>query len=156
MYALLYWPFLRLSPSHTCHRRTSCRRLPKLPPGIEQLRRQRHELVTEIAREEEDKAKVEHDLRILNERLAQIDGSLDKKYAARREFDTLISETEANFSRILESSQTLLDVVKRDSVHLCSSTGSGMASRSTRSGHQSARDGPSAHYSHKSSSHYRS
>ena len=37
---------------------------------------------------------------------------------ARNEFDQTISETEAAYMKILESSQTLLSVLKREAVNL--------------------------------------
>jgi hypothetical protein len=38
--------------------------------------------------------------------------------AARNEFDATIQETEAAYMKILESSQTLLNVLKREAVNL--------------------------------------
>ena len=54
----------------------------------------------------------------LNERLAILSEALVKKYEAREEFDRTISETEQAFMRILESSQTLLHVLKKEDSQL--------------------------------------
>ena len=44
--------------------------------------------------------------------------SLSPVFQARVEFDQTIQETEAAYMKILESSQTLLSVLKRESVNL--------------------------------------
>jgi Sjoegren syndrome nuclear autoantigen 1 len=65
--------------------------------------------------EEEEKHKLQNDIRVLSEKLAKINESLAKKISARNEFDKTIAETEAAYMKILESSQTLLSVLKRES-----------------------------------------
>ena len=121
---------------------------------IEDLREQRAEVVGEIARDEQEKVKIENDLRILNERLARINETMARKVAARNEYERTIAEAEAAYSKvylrrrrpkprgspnaaarffsplaplaralprqILESSQTLLNVLKRESSVLAS------------------------------------
>merc|ERR1711924_130028 len=85
---------------------------------IEDLREKREELNKSIAADEEEKAKIQNDLRILTERLSRINDNLARKIASRTEYDKTITETEAAYSKILESSQTLLYVLKRESVNL--------------------------------------
>ena len=63
-------------------------------------------------------AKIQNDLRILTERLARINDNLARKISSRNEYDKTIQETEAAYMKILESSQTLLHVLKRESVNL--------------------------------------
>ena len=63
-------------------------------------------------------AKIQNDLRILTERLARINDNLARKVSSRNEYDKTITETEAAYSKIMESSQTLLHVLKRESVSL--------------------------------------
>ena len=63
-------------------------------------------------------AKIQNDLRILTERLARINDNLARKISSRTEYDKTITETEAAYSKIMESSQTLLHVLKRESVNL--------------------------------------
>ena len=63
-------------------------------------------------------AKIQNDLRILTERLARINDNLARKVSSRNEYDKTIQETEAAYSKIMESSQTLLHVLKRESVNL--------------------------------------
>ncbi|CAF0958123.1 unnamed protein product [Adineta steineri] len=82
---------------------------------IEDLCGKRDELQRQILIEEEDKHKLENEIRLASEKLARINENLAKKITARTEFDRTISETEAAYMKILESSQTLLNVLKRES-----------------------------------------
>ncbi|XP_046367434.1 microtubule nucleation factor SSNA1-like [Haliotis cracherodii] len=82
---------------------------------IEDLCGKRDELHKHILQEEEEKQKLQNDMRILSERLAKVNESLAKKMASRNEFDKTIAETETAYMKILESSQTLLNVLKRES-----------------------------------------
>ncbi|CAD7695148.1 unnamed protein product [Ostreobium quekettii] len=68
--------------------------------------------------EEGEKSKIQQDLQILTKRLAHINDSLARKIDTRNEFDKVIQETEAAYLKILESSQTLLTVLKRESVNI--------------------------------------
>ena len=63
-------------------------------------------------------AKIQNDLRILTERLARINDNLARKVSSRNEYDKTITEAEAAYSKIMEASQTLLHVLKRESVNL--------------------------------------
>ena len=63
-------------------------------------------------------AKIQNDLRILTEWLARLNDNLARKIASRNEYDKTIQETEAAYAKIMESSQTLLHVLKRESVNL--------------------------------------
>merc|ERR1712028_183977 len=85
---------------------------------IEELREKREEVNRSIAKDEEEKAKIQNDLRILTERLARINDNLARKISSRNEYDKTIQETEAAYAKIMESSQTLLHVLKRESVNL--------------------------------------
>lgn len=67
---------------------------------------------------------IQGELQRLTARLAGVNESLARKLAAKAEYDAVIAETEAAYLKILESSQTLLTVLKRESV--------GMAKRSGR------------------------
>mmetsp|Transcript_4886 Transcript_4886/g.9689 ORF Transcript_4886/g.9689 Transcript_4886/m.9689 type:complete len:118 (+) Transcript_4886:46-399(+) len=85
---------------------------------IEDLKEKREEVNRQILKDEEEKQKIQNDLRILTERLSRINDSLARKVASRNEYDKTIMETEAAYMKILESSQTLLHVLKRESVSL--------------------------------------
>lgn len=60
----------------------------------------------------QEKAKIQKDLSILTDRLSKINEALARKVQARNEYDKTIQETEAAYMKILESSQTLLHVLK--------------------------------------------
>lgn len=68
--------------------------------GIEDLCTKRDELHRQIMSEEEEKTKIQNDIRILTERLAKITESLSKKYAAQNDYDKTISETEAAYMKV--------------------------------------------------------
>ena len=84
----------------------------------EALREKREAVNTAILKEEEEKAKIQKDLSILTDRLSKINEALARRVMARNEYDKTIQETEAAYMKILESSQTLLHVLKRETVNL--------------------------------------
>ena len=57
-------------------------------------------------------------MRALSDRLDVINGSLAKKYSTRNEYQKTIDETQSAFNKILESSQTLLHVLKKEGAQL--------------------------------------
>ncbi|PAA87881.1 hypothetical protein BOX15_Mlig018067g1, partial [Macrostomum lignano] len=81
---------------------------------IEELCSRRDLLQKEIDKEEAEKTKLQRDLKLLSDELAKVNESLSKKLAHRAQYDRTIAETEAAYSKILESSQTLLTLVKRE------------------------------------------
>ena len=85
---------------------------------IEDLREKREEINKQILKEEEEKTKIQRDLSILTDRLSILNESSVRKSQARSEYDRTIQETEAAYMKILESSQTLLQVLKRETVNL--------------------------------------
>ncbi|XP_053138689.1 microtubule nucleation factor SSNA1 [Hemicordylus capensis] len=89
---------------------------------IEDLCAKREELSKQIRQEEEEKTKLQNDIRILTEKLARVNENLARKMASRNEFDKTIAETEAAYMKILESSQTLLNVLKKEAGNLSKAT----------------------------------
>lgn len=85
---------------------------------IEDLRHKREELNRQIQKEEDDKSKIQKEVAVLTDRLQKINESLVRKTQARNEYDKTVQETEAAYMKILESSQTLLHVLKRETVNL--------------------------------------
>ena len=71
--------------------------------GIEELCSKRDELHRQILEEEEEKRKIQNDLRILTERLSKVNEMLSKKTASRNEFDKTISETEAAYMKVCDT-----------------------------------------------------
>ncbi|BBM97137.1 sjoegren syndrome nuclear autoantigen 1 [Marchantia polymorpha subsp. ruderalis] len=85
---------------------------------IEELREKRDEIKKILQVEEEEKANIQKDLVVLTKRLAEIDDSLSRKYAYTNEYDKTIHEVEAAYSKILESSQALLHVLKSETMSI--------------------------------------
>ena len=85
---------------------------------IESIKQQRAEIQTEISAEEEEKRQIEHTMQQLQERLGVVQAQLQKKYQTRSEYDRIITETEDAFSKILDSSKTLLHVLKKEGTTL--------------------------------------
>ena len=61
---------------------------------IEDLKEKREEVNRQILQDEEEKQKIQNDLRILTERLSRLNDSLARKVASRNEYDKTIMETE--------------------------------------------------------------
>ncbi|XP_075935782.1 microtubule nucleation factor SSNA1 [Anarhichas minor] len=89
---------------------------------IEELSSKREELNSQIKQEEEEKDRLQHDIRVLSEKLSRVNESLAQRLAARSTFDRTIAETEAAYTKILESSQSLLSVLKQEAGNLSKAT----------------------------------
>ncbi|KAK9822486.1 hypothetical protein WJX81_001071 [Elliptochloris bilobata] len=85
---------------------------------IEELREKREALQVQIRDEELEKSKIQQDLQVLTKRLSHINESLQRKVLAREEYDKVIQETESAYVKILESSQTLLTILKKESANI--------------------------------------
>ncbi|NXK20474.1 SSNA1 protein, partial [Arenaria interpres] len=82
--------------------------------GLAELRARREELSRRIREEEAERDRLQGRLGALTQRLARTGESLARNLVARGELDRTIAETEAAYGKILESSQTLLDVLKEE------------------------------------------
>uniref|UniRef100_A0A3B4XQI6 Sjogren syndrome nuclear autoantigen 1 n=1 Tax=Seriola lalandi dorsalis TaxID=1841481 RepID=A0A3B4XQI6_SERLL len=89
---------------------------------IEDLCSKRDELNSQIKQEEDEKERLQHDIRVLSEKLSRVNESLAQRLAARATFDRTIAETEAAYTKILESSQSLLSVLKQEAGNLSKAT----------------------------------
>ena len=85
---------------------------------MDNINKQKNEIQDLINQEEEEKRQIEEQMKALAERLEVIDTSLAKKYVTRNEYDKTIQETQSAFNKILESSQTLLHVLKKEGAQL--------------------------------------
>lgn len=72
--------------------------------GIEDLCSKRDELHQQILQEEEEKQKIQNDLRILTERLAQVNEGLAHKISTRNEYDRTIAECETAYRKASSTS----------------------------------------------------
>ncbi|KAM9218187.1 uncharacterized protein RG961_010608 [Leptosomus discolor] len=84
----------------------------ELREGLAELRARREELSGRIREEEAERSRLQGRIGALTQRLARTSESLARHLVARSELDRTIAETEAAYGKILESSQTLLDVLK--------------------------------------------
>uniref|UniRef100_A0A7R9Z888 Deflagellation inducible protein n=1 Tax=Chlamydomonas euryale TaxID=1486919 RepID=A0A7R9Z888_9CHLO len=85
---------------------------------IDDLRDKREEILKQLRDDETEKAKIQADLQTLTKRLAQVNDSIARKTETKVEYDKVIQETEAAYLKILESSQTLLTVLKREAINI--------------------------------------
>eukprot|EP00761_Pharyngomonas_kirbyi_P011612 gb/GECH01011638.1/.p1 GENE.gb/GECH01011638.1/~~gb/GECH01011638.1/.p1 ORF type:complete len:109 (+),score=34.68 gb/GECH01011638.1/:1-327(+) len=81
---------------------------------IEEMHEQRQIITEQISREEEEKSKIEKDIATLTEKLNRLTESLSNKTKAKQEYDKTIEETEEAYTKIVDSSQTLLQVLKKE------------------------------------------
>jgi sjoegren syndrome nuclear autoantigen 1 len=85
---------------------------------IEQLHDKRQSLTQQITLEEAKRAEILHKQQRLAAQLAKLDRSLQIKHRQAKQYTVTIQETESAYLKILESSQTLLHVLKRETVAL--------------------------------------
>lgn len=81
---------------------------------IEDLCMQKEELNKQIQQAEEEKNKLQHEIQVLTEQLECVCENLAQKVASRNELDKILAETEAAYMKILDSSRTLLNVLKKE------------------------------------------
>uniref|UniRef100_A0A2K6A2T0 ubiquitinyl hydrolase 1 n=3 Tax=Cercopithecinae TaxID=9528 RepID=A0A2K6A2T0_MANLE len=90
---------------------------------VEELCQKQEELCRQI-QQEEDEQRLQNEVRQLTEKLAYIGENLTCKTAFLSKFYQTIAETEAIYLKMLESSQTLLSVQKREAGNLTKATAS--------------------------------
>ncbi|XP_023289114.1 Sjoegren syndrome nuclear autoantigen 1 homolog [Orussus abietinus] len=72
----------------------------------------------QIDAEEEEKNSLQKEAERMSRKIEQLKESLARKGTARIEYDRIIQETESAYTKILESSQLLLNMVKREAICL--------------------------------------
>uniref|UniRef100_A0A087YIC0 Sjogren syndrome nuclear autoantigen 1 n=3 Tax=Poecilia TaxID=8080 RepID=A0A087YIC0_POEFO len=85
---------------------------------IEDLCSKRDELNRQIRLEEDEKERLQQDIRLLSEKLSRVNESMAQRLTTRANLDRTIAETEAAYAKILESSQSLLSVLKQEAGNL--------------------------------------
>lgn len=68
--------------------------------GIEELCSKREDLNRLIQQEEAEKTRLQHDVRVLTEKLSRVNESLARRLSARADFDRTIAETEAAYMKV--------------------------------------------------------
>lgn len=85
---------------------------------LHDLREKREHISRQINAEEREKQQVQQELAALTEKLHRLAESIQSKIKAKSEYDRTIAETESAYMKIVESSQTLLHVLRRESQNL--------------------------------------
>lgn len=85
---------------------------------LEEMKSRRTELQAQIESQEEEKNNLQREIESLSYKLTRLNDSLTKKIAVRNEYDRTISDTETVYIKILESSQLLLNMIKREASNL--------------------------------------
>ena len=103
---------------------------------LDELCEKRTLLQKEIDKEEQDKFVLETQLKTIQDKLNRTNASLEDKYSTKNEYDKLISESEQAYMKILESSQVLLNVVRRDADSLNKKSSSSEKTSSKSNSHR--------------------
>ncbi|XP_039312658.1 Sjoegren syndrome nuclear autoantigen 1 homolog isoform X2 [Solenopsis invicta] len=82
------------------------------------MKLRRAELQDQIESQEEEKNNLQCEIEKLSCKLTQLNDSLAKRITVRNEYDRTIADTEAAYVKILESSQLLLNMIKKEAVCL--------------------------------------
>eukprot|EP00127_Corallochytrium_limacisporum_P006823 Clim_evm38s236 gene=Clim_evmTU38s236 len=81
---------------------------------IEELKASRDAAHQQILKDEETLLKLQQEKRSIEERIARLQDGLNQRVNRREEYDKTIAETEGAYIKILESSQTLLHLLKKE------------------------------------------
>lgn len=85
---------------------------------LEDLCERRAKLQADICQDEREKQSLEAQMNQIRERLGRVQSSLDDKMKTLAQYDRTISDTQDAYMKILESSQVLLSVVKKETQEL--------------------------------------
>ncbi|XP_058799081.1 microtubule nucleation factor SSNA1-like [Phymastichus coffea] len=85
---------------------------------LEDLKTTKSRLETQIDEEEAERVRLQRDVERMNVKISQLNESLGKKSAARADYEHTIQEAESAYMKILESSQLLLNMVKKEAACL--------------------------------------
>ena len=88
---------------------------------LQQLELQRRELQSQIDADEREKAELEAKRQAVEAKLCSVNAALEDKLEKREKYDKAIQESRKAHQSIMESSQVLLNVVKKDLKELNSS-----------------------------------
>ncbi|XP_074103632.1 microtubule nucleation factor SSNA1 [Cotesia typhae] len=90
---------------------------------LEDVKSKKAMIQAEIDVEEEEQHNLEREIKKLHYKLVQVTDSLNKKILIRNEYNRIITDTEAHYMKIVDSSQMLLAVVQRETSSLDQSLG---------------------------------
>lgn len=90
----------------------------ELKASISKLQSKRDALQRQITKEEEEASSLQQEIDGLTTKFEALNDGIAKKRSTRDEYDRTIEEVTAAYTKILESSQTLLHVLKRETKSL--------------------------------------
>lgn len=90
----------------------------ELVKHVEAMLRKREVLVAEIASEQKEKAQLVEEQRSIQEKIDAISARISDKMTVKTQYDRVLADAEAAYMKILESSQMLLSVLKKETVTL--------------------------------------
>ncbi|CAK0852246.1 unnamed protein product [Prorocentrum cordatum] len=90
----------------------------ELVKSVESLHEQRDEMNRQMSQEKEVQEQIQKELSILASKLEEVNGRLGRQTRLREECAKLIQVAEGAYGKILDSSQTLLHDLRRDTARL--------------------------------------
>ncbi|CAH8495191.1 unnamed protein product, partial [Schistosoma intercalatum] len=70
---------------------------------FEELCKRREDLQRQIQQDETERAKLQREINVLNDKLTRVNESLEKKLSTRNEYDRTIAESEAAYMKFSDS-----------------------------------------------------
>lgn len=86
--------------------------------SLEGIRERRENLLIDMKKDTEEKNEIVQTMDKLSQELEELNATLIQKEEIKNEFDKVISNTEMAYYKLLEGSQTLLAILKRDEASL--------------------------------------
>lgn len=77
-------------------------------------REKRETIISKIKQEEDEKRKLEEQIDALTECHSKLNDSLSRRRSKKKEYDRTLEQSESAYKKIMESSNTLLHVLKTE------------------------------------------
>ena len=90
----------------------------ELVKSLEGIRERRENLLIDMKKNTEEKNEIVQTIEKLSQELEELNTTLFQKEELKNEYDKVISNTELAYYKLLEGSQTLLAILKRDEASL--------------------------------------
>ena len=90
----------------------------ELVKSLEGIRERRENLLIDMKKDNEEKNEIVQTIEKLSQELEELNATLLQKEEIKNNYDKVISNTEIAYYKLLEGSQTLLAILKRDEANL--------------------------------------
>ena len=90
----------------------------ELVKSLEGIRERRENLLIDMKKDNDEKMEITQNMEKLSQELEELNMTLQYKENLKKEFDKVISNTEKAYFKLLDGSQTLLAILKRDEAAL--------------------------------------